>query len=364
MLFADLVGFTTLSESRDAEEVRELLSRYFDTCRSLIGRYGGTVEKFIGDAVMAVWGTPVATEDDAERAVRAGLDLVAAVAALGDEFGAPGLAARAGVLTGEAAVTLGAEGEGMVAGDIVNTASRIQSAAEPGTVLVGEATRRASEAAIAYADGRLARAERQGRAGGRSGGRAASSPARQGALKSVGLEAPFVGRDRELRQLLRSSSTRAPTRAKPHLVSVTGIAGIGKSRLGWEFYKYFDGLADTIYWHRGRCLAYGEGVTYWALADMIRMRCLIAEDEDDASRCGQAARDGRGAPDAIPPTARSSSRASPSCLRSATTGPATSRICSRPGGSSSSGWRRRTRPFWPSRTSSGRTRACSISSSI
>src|SRR4051812_49864749 len=99
VLFADLVGFTTLSESRDAEEVRELLSRYFDTCRSLIGRYGGTVEKFIGDAVMAVWGAPVATEDDAERAVRAGLDLVAAVAVLGDEFGAPGLAARAGVLT-------------------------------------------------------------------------------------------------------------------------------------------------------------------------------------------------------------------------------------------------------------------------
>ena len=89
VLFADLVGFTTLSESRDAEEVRELLSRYFDTCRRLIERYGGTVEKFIGDAVMAVWGTPVAQEDDAERAVRAALDLVAAVAALGDEVGAP-----------------------------------------------------------------------------------------------------------------------------------------------------------------------------------------------------------------------------------------------------------------------------------
>ena len=150
VLFADLVGFTALSESRDAEEVRELLSRYFDACRRLVALYGGTVEKFIGDAVMAVWGTPVAQEDDAERAVRTALDVVAVVAALGDEVGAPALCARVGVLTGEAAVNLLAVGEGMVAGDLVNTAARIQAAAEPGTVLVGEATRRASEQSIAF----------------------------------------------------------------------------------------------------------------------------------------------------------------------------------------------------------------------
>src|SRR5262249_18256203 len=152
VLFADLVGFTTLSESRDAEDARELLSRYFETCRELIERYGGTVEKFIGDAVMAVWGTPTANEDDAERAVRASLDLVDAVASLGTEVGAAALQARAGVLTGEAAVTLGAQGQGMVAGDLVNTASRIQSEAQPGSVLVGDSTKRASEAAIVYDD--------------------------------------------------------------------------------------------------------------------------------------------------------------------------------------------------------------------
>ena len=145
MLFADLVGFTTLSESRDSEEVRELLTRYADLSRTLIARYGGTVEKFIGDAVMAVWGTPSATEDDAERAVRAALDLVASVPDLD-----PALKARAGVLTGEAAVTIGAEGQGMVAGDLVNTASRIQSAADPGTVLVGEAVLTRSPATIPW----------------------------------------------------------------------------------------------------------------------------------------------------------------------------------------------------------------------
>ncbi len=132
VLFCDLVGFTPLSESRDPEAVRELLSRYFGVARTMIGRYGGTVEKFIGDAVMAVWGTPAASEGDAERAVRAALDLVTAVAELGAETGIDGLAARAGVVTGEMAVNLGAVGEGMVAGDAVNTAARVQAAAGPG----------------------------------------------------------------------------------------------------------------------------------------------------------------------------------------------------------------------------------------
>jgi class 3 adenylate cyclase len=281
VLFADLVGFTTLSEARDAEEVRELLSRYFDTCRRLIELYGGTVEKFIGDAVMAVWGTPTATEDDAERAVRAALDLVAAVSALGDEVGATQLRARAGVLTGEAAVTIDAEGQGMVAGDLVNTASRIQSAAEPGTVLVGEATRRASEAAVAYAP--AGEHELKGKAEPVPLWRALRvTSGRQGSLKGAGLEAPFVGRDRDLRKIKDLFHASAEER-RAYLLSVTGIAGIGKSRLAWEFEKYVDGLADTAYWHRGRCLSYGEGVTYWALADMVRMRCRISEEDDAAT---------------------------------------------------------------------------------
>jgi class 3 adenylate cyclase/tetratricopeptide (TPR) repeat protein len=276
VLFADLVGFTTASEDRDAEETRELLSRYFDSARTLIERYGGTVEKFIGDAVMAVWGTPVATESDAERAVRAGLDLVATIPELD-----PGLQARAGVLTGEAAVTIGADGEGMVAGDLVNTASRIQTAAEPGTVLVGEATRRSTEQAIVYES--AGEQELKGKAEPLALSRALRVVSGVGGtLRSAGLEPPFVGRERELKLIKDLFHTCAADR-RAHLVSVTGIAGIGKSRLAWEFYKYFDGIVETVWWHRGRCLAYGEGVTYWALADMIRMRCRIGEEEEPVS---------------------------------------------------------------------------------
>jgi class 3 adenylate cyclase/tetratricopeptide (TPR) repeat protein len=281
VLFADLVGFTTLSEARDSEEVRELLSRYFDTCRRLIDLYGGTVEKFIGDAVMAVWGAPAATEDDAERAVRAALEIVAALQALGEEIDAPELRARAAVMTGEAAVTVGAEGQGMVAGDLVNTASRVQSLAPPGGVFVGEGTRRASEQAIVYEP--AGSYELKGKTGLVPLWQALRvvSGAR-GTLKSEGLEAPFVGRDRELRLLKELFHASAEER-KAHLVSVTGIGGIGKSRLAWEFFKYIDGFPQRVLWHRGRCLAYGEGVTYWALADMVRMRCRIGEDEEAGS---------------------------------------------------------------------------------
>jgi class 3 adenylate cyclase/tetratricopeptide (TPR) repeat protein len=281
VLFADLVGFTSLSETRDSEEVRDLLTKYFEVAGRIVERYGGSVEKFIGDAVMAVWGTPIAKEDDAERAVRAALELLAAIPALGQDSGEPGLRARAGVLTGEAAVTLGATGQGMVAGDLVNTAARIQSSAEPGTVLVGESTARATEAAIAYED--AGSHEVKGKVEPLHLWRALRVVALVGgALKSVGLEAPFVGREREFRVLKELFHTSADE-GRAQLVSVWGIAGIGKSRLSWEFFKYIDGLAQGIWWHRGRCLPYGEGVTYWALAEMIRSRAGIAEGEDHDS---------------------------------------------------------------------------------
>jgi class 3 adenylate cyclase/predicted ATPase len=281
VLFADLVGFTPLAESRDPEEVRELLSRYFESCRRLIELYGGSVEKFIGDAVMAVWGTPVAQEDDAERAVRAALDLVAAVSALGDEVGASDLRARAGVLTGEAAVNVGAVGEGMVAGDLVNTAARVQAAAAPGTVLVGDATRRSSEAAVVFEP--AGEHELKGKAEPMRLYRAVRvTAARGGALRSTGLEAPFVGRERELR-LVKELFHASAEQSRAHLVTITGTAGIGKSRLAWEFFKYLDGLAEEAWWHRGRCLAYGEGVAYWALAEMVRARVGIVEGEEQVA---------------------------------------------------------------------------------
>ena len=281
VVFADLVGFTSLSDLRDAEEVRELLSRYFDAARTVITRYGGTVEKFIGDAVMAVWGVPTAQEDDAERAVRAALELVDAVAAFGQEVNAPELRARAGVLTGEAAVNLGATGEGMVAGDLVNTASRLQALADPGTVYVGDDTRRATEAAIEYED--VGPRDLKGKPEPVQLWRARRVVAgRGGVMRPTGLEPPFVGRDRELR-LLKEFLHATSEEGKARFLSIVGIAGVGKSRLAWEFEKYADGLDETMYWHRGRCLAYGDGVVYWALAEMVRRRAGIIENEPTES---------------------------------------------------------------------------------
>ena len=271
-----MVGFTALAEHRDAEEVRDLLSRYFDLARGIVERHGGTIEKFIGDAVMAVWGAPTSHEDDAERAVRAALELLAGVRGLG-----PSVQARAGVLTGEAAVTIGAIGEGMVAGDMVNTASRLQAAAPAGVVLVGEATMHAASGAVVFEEAGEQLLK----------GKAAPVPAwralrvvaeRGGRGRSASLEAPFVGRDDELRLLkdLYHATTRD---RRVRLVSVTGQGGIGKSRLAWEFLKYIDGLVETVYWHQGRSPSYGSGITFWALGEMVRGRAGLAETDDEAT---------------------------------------------------------------------------------
>ncbi len=295
VLFADLVGFTSLAADQDPEAVRELLGQYFEVARERIERYGGAIEKFIGDAVMAVWGTPVAHEDDAERAVRAALELVDAVSELqlpaglaAPAAGAPqpglptsdptrGVRLRAAVLSGEAAVTLGAVGQSMVAGDLVNTASRLQSAAEPGQVLVGEATFHAARSAIVFEP--AGERSLRGKAVPVSAWQAVRVVAgRQGAGRTERLEPPFVGRDNELRllkELLHSTARESRLR----LVSVTGVGGIGKTRLAWELEKYIDGLVEVIYWHQGRSPAYGEGVTFWALADMVRQRARIADTD-------------------------------------------------------------------------------------
>ena len=278
VLFCDLVGFTPFSEGRDPEEVREVLSGYFDLSRAIVSRYGGVVEKFIGDAVMALWGAPVAMEDDAERAVRAGLELISSVASYGKGHGIS-LSARVGIVTGEAATTETTE-EGLVIGDRVNTAARIQSVAPPACCYVDEATRSASAAAIAYMDAgehelkgkalplRLFRATRV-------------VAATAGSQRSGVIEAPFLGRDHELRlvkELFHASAERHSAR----MVLVSGVAGIGKSRLSWELFKYLDGLADDVLWHGGRCLSYGEGVSYWALSEMVRARLQIGEEDPQA----------------------------------------------------------------------------------
>jgi class 3 adenylate cyclase/tetratricopeptide (TPR) repeat protein len=287
VLFCDLVGFTPLSESRDPEAVRELLSQYFAASRTIIERYGGVVEKFIGDAVMAVWGAPAAAEGDAERAVRAGLDVVAAVAELGDTSGVAGLAARAGVVTGEVAVTVGFLHEGMVAGDTVNTAARVQTAAAPGEVLVDEPTVRLAGGGVGFAE--AGSHTLKGKADPLLLWRATRVLAGVGGTQRVdGLEAPLTGRDAELRAI-RELFHAAAERRVPRLVLVSGPAGVGKSRLGWEFEKYADGLAEQVWWHRGRCPAYGQGVAFWALAEIVRQRLSIAEDDEQEAAAGKLA---------------------------------------------------------------------------
>jgi class 3 adenylate cyclase/tetratricopeptide (TPR) repeat protein len=276
VLFADLVGFTPFAEERDAEDVRETLSRYFELASEIVARYGGTLEKFIGDAVMAVWGAPVAREDDAERAVRAALELVDGVDVLG-----PAIQARAGVLSGEAAVTLGATNQGLVAGDLVNTAARLQSVAPPGTVLVGEATHRAASLAIAFEE--AGEQLLKGKAAPVPAWRALRVVAQRGGQGRSALpEPPFVGRDEEVR-LLKDLVIATGRDGRARLVSVTGPAGIGKSRLAWEFEKYLDGPVETIYWHRGRSPAYGDGITFWALGEMVSRRAGLAEADDEAT---------------------------------------------------------------------------------
>ena len=243
---------------------------------------------------------------------------------------------RAGVVTGEAAVTIGAEGEGMVAGDLVNTASRVQSRRR-----AGHGARRRADPAGERGGDRLrgrgrARAEGQGGAGAALACAARDRRPRRGEGRTTGSRRRSSAATASC-GWSRSSSTPRPTSAGRSLVSVVGIAGIGKSRLAWEFEHYIDGLADDVFWHRGRCLAYGDGVAYWALAEMVRMRpgSPRRRTPDEAAR--KLARDARGAP-ARRGRARLGRAAARTAARSrASRPPSTATSCSRPGGCSSSG---------------------------
>jgi len=220
--------------------------------------------------VMAVWGVPTTNEDDAERSVRAGLELVAAASALGSEVGIPELAMRVGIVTGEVAVTVGAQQQGMVAGDPVNTASRVQSAAAPGQVWVDETTRLLTSSAISYAD--VGAHLLKGKADPVPLWAARAVVAKAGgAQRADGLEAPLVGRDRELR-VVKELYHGVADSGRAALVVVSGEAGVGKTRLGWEFSKYTDGLVEACRWHSGKCVSYGEGVAYYAVAEAVRNR--------------------------------------------------------------------------------------------
>jgi class 3 adenylate cyclase len=273
VVFVDLVGFTAQSERLDPEDVRGILSPYHARVRGELERFGGTVEKFIGDAVMAVFGAPRAHEDDPERAVRAALAIREWAA---DE---PDLQVRVAVTTGEALVALDArpeEGEGMVAGDVVNTAARLQAAAPPNGVLVDETTFRATRDVIAFRDADAVAAK--GKAESVAVWEARQPVARQGVDVSRGAATALVGRDREL-ELLRSILARVQEERSTQLVTLVGVPGIGKSRLVGELLAAVDRDSALVTWRQGRCLPYGEHVTYWALGEIVKAEAGILETD-------------------------------------------------------------------------------------
>jgi class 3 adenylate cyclase/tetratricopeptide (TPR) repeat protein len=272
-LFADITGSTALGERLDPESLREVITRYFDQARTVIERHGGTVEKFIGDAVMAVFGVPVAHEDDALRAVRAGDDLRKALDRLNEELeGAWGvrLQARIGVNTGEVIVGDPSSGESFVTGDAVNVAARLEQFAEPGEILIGEETRRLIlDAVITEPAGPLSL---KGKSDPVTAHRLLE--VRPGAAPHARrLDSPLVGRDAELAQLEKAFGEVVGTPACGR-VTVVGEAGVGKSRLVAELVGELSGRALVLF---GRCLPYGEGITFWPIAEAIRAAAGISD---------------------------------------------------------------------------------------
>ncbi len=275
ILFTDLVGSTARAEGLDPEDVRAVLAPYYARLRAELERHGGTVEKFIGDAVMAVFGAPVAHEDDPERAVRSALAIRDAIA---DD-----LQIRTALNTGEALVALGARaaaGEGMVSGDVVNTAARLQSAAPVNGILVGEGTYRATRHVIDYRE--APPVDAKGKAEPIPVWEAVGARSRFGSDVEQRLRTPLVGRERE-RDFLADALARARTEQSAQLVTLVGVPGIGKSRLVAELFQITEADPDLISWRQGRSLPYGERVSFWALGEIVKAHAGILESDDAAA---------------------------------------------------------------------------------
>ena len=275
ILFADLVGFTAESDEADPEDVRARLIPYHQRVREEIERFDGTVEKLIGDGVMAVFGAPTAHEDDPERAVRVALRIQAAVDEMNEEQEGLDLSVRIGINTGEAVVTTGGQGEHIV-GDVVNTASRIESIAPPGGVVVGETTHRATELLIEYED--LDPVEVKGKSKPLAVWRAIEPRGRYGVDAAVRAPTPFLGRDSEM-SLLTETYRRVIDDGTLQLVTIAAAPGVGTSRLVNEFWQWADDQPEIVWWRQGRNLPYGEGITFWALGEIVKGQAGIRESD-------------------------------------------------------------------------------------
>ena len=270
ILFADLVGSTVYAGERDPERVRVRLERFYDAMREEIELTGGTVEKFAGDAVLAVFGAPTALEDHAERALHAALAMQGRLEGL---FGGE-VEMRVGVNTGDVVVGVAREGSSFVTGDAVNVADRLQKAAAPGTVLAGERTAAAASGAFEFGD--VVTVEAKGVEDGvraRAVGPAIGTPRPRGV---GGLRRVFVGRDGEL-ELLRAIYRRVASQSEPHLVTIVGEPGVGKSRLVLELSTALVSEDPAPVQRTGRCLAYGAGITYLPLGEIVREQYKLRE---------------------------------------------------------------------------------------
>ncbi len=278
VLVCDLVGFTAITESADPEDVNQMLAAYEEMARTQIERHGGVVEKFIGDAVVGVFGVPAAHEDDPERAVRAGLRIIEAAEELETVGGGP-LRLRVGIDTGEAIVRLGIaarSGGQLLTGDAVNTASRLQSVAPEMGVVVGLVTYEATAATFAYQE--LDPASLKGKSQPVRVFRPTAPRARLGVDLTRTHDTPFIGREIDL-ALLKGIFDKTMAAGSPQLVTVVGEPGLGKTRVVAELATYVDLRPELVTWRQGRCLPYGEAITFWALGEIVKAHAGILESD-------------------------------------------------------------------------------------